>query len=278
MLIGKFDCGDYSAPHIVDWNNDGKKDVICGESNGKIWLLTNTGTNANPLFNFKVPLRSAGSDLDVGSRSSPTVVDWNRDGRKDLIVGESNGYLLYYENVGTDTVPVFNGYINLLDAGYTSRPDVVDWDNDGVMDLIVGEYNGYVTYYHAVGPMALNDNRLYESAATSIGFKLNAGAANGNRHYLILGSLSGTEPGHALPGGQVILPLNWDPFTDLVLALLNTPVFSGFMGKLNVAGQGSAQFNAPPLPGFAGTMIHFAYTLNNPFDYVSNAAALEVVP
>lgn len=69
-----------------------------------------------------------------------------------------------------------------------------------------------------------------------------------------------------------------DRFTDLVLELLNTPVFSGFMGKLNVAGQGSAQFNAPPLPGYSGTLLHFAYMLNNPFDYVSNAAALEIVP
>ena len=47
----------------------------------------------------------------------PTVVDWNNDGKKDLIVGEfDQGYIRLYLNQGTDSNPVFNGY-SLIQSG-----------------------------------------------------------------------------------------------------------------------------------------------------------------
>lgn len=38
------------------------------------------------------------------------------DGKKDLIVGESNGKICYYENKNTDADPVFEGYTYLQDS------------------------------------------------------------------------------------------------------------------------------------------------------------------
>ena len=41
----------------------------------------------------------------------------------------------------------------------------------------------------------------------------------------------------------------------------------------------TAQIDSNPLPPAAvGTQLHFAYTLNNPFDFASNAVAVTVVP
>jgi hypothetical protein len=160
-----FDCGYSSKPDIVDWNNDGLMDVLCGDDYGTVALLLNTGTAGNPVFASSSFVQNGASNLDVGSRASPVSVDWNRDGKKDLIVGDTNGRLYYFQNTGTDENPVFSGYQQLQAGGTTidvmnySRPDVADWDNDGVMDLIVGFYypgaavQAGVWYYRSVLPV-----------------------------------------------------------------------------------------------------------------------------
>jgi hypothetical protein len=72
--------------------------------------------------------------------------------------------------------------------------------------------------------------------------------------------------------------LNWDPFTDVVVLLINTPIFSDFLGKLDGFGKGSAQINAPPLPpGHAGVRMYYALALNSPFDYVSNVISIDII-
>jgi hypothetical protein len=49
-----------------------------------------------------------GDTLRVIFYSAPAVYDWNGDGKKDLIVGQFiNGNIFYYENIGTDSAPVF---------------------------------------------------------------------------------------------------------------------------------------------------------------------------
>ena len=65
-----------------------------------------------------------GTKLDVGSYAAPLAVDWNGDGKKDLIIGQFDfGRIRFYPNVGTNSTPVFNEYYYLLDgAGYLSVP------------------------------------------------------------------------------------------------------------------------------------------------------------
>jgi hypothetical protein len=105
------------------------------------------------------------------------------------------------------------------------------------------------------------------------------GPTNRNRNYLIVGGVSGTTPGFPLPGGQVVLPINWDVFSDIVMGLANSPVFPNFIGKTGVDGSATAQINAPALPpGSAGLVMYFAYCMNNPFNYVSIPIEIEVVP
>jgi hypothetical protein len=139
-----------------------------------------------------------------------------------------------------------------------------------------GEYDGFI----AKISMALaQDAYTVTEGGGTVRFALTAGQDNAGRQYLMLGSLSGVDPGHPLPGGQVILPLNWDVFTDLVLMLLNTPLFSGFMGSLDGSGQSVAEMNTPALPpGYTGTVVYFAYCLNNPFDFASQPVSIEIVP
>ena len=279
-----FDAGNYSSVEITDWNNDGLPDVLAGESNGKVWLLVNRGTLGNPIFTSKPYVQDGSSNLTVGSVSTPCVVDWNRDGKKDLLVGETYGTVHFFENQGIDEDPVFNGSAQLqagagtLDVGYYARPFAADWNGDDVKDILCGTSDGFVFFYEAMGPLALSANTLSASSGGRLSLSLDAGPSNGGRNYLILGTVSGTSPGIPLPGGQVVLPINWDQMTNIGLMLLNTPAFDNFLGTLDVNGQAPAKLDLMHLPGAAGLYMHFAYALNNPWDYVSNAAAIEILP
>jgi hypothetical protein len=112
----------------------------------------------------------------------------------------------------------------------------------------------------------------------AVQFSLAAGEENKGRTYLLLGTVGGTTPGTPLPFDKAVLPLNWDGFTDAILAWLNNPLFGNFFGALDVAGQGTAQLSSGPVPGFAGTVMHFAYALSDPFDFVSDPVRIEIVP
>ncbi|MHC4941938.1 MAG: hypothetical protein ACYTG7_02860 [Planctomycetota bacterium] len=61
------DKGPQSNPCMVDWNNDGKKDLLVGvyTLSNNIWLFINQGTNSNPVFNGGVNVESNGVPISV---------------------------------------------------------------------------------------------------------------------------------------------------------------------------------------------------------------------
>jgi hypothetical protein len=141
-----------------------------------------------------------------------------------------------------------------------------------------GEGDGFVAKLAL--PLIADQLTLSESTGGEIDFFINAGADRHGRDYLLLGGVSGTEPGHPLPGGMVTLPLNLDDYTYfVVLPLLNTQLFSNFLGQLDDHGQAAAQLYSPPLPsGFVGLKLYFAFCLFDPFDFVSNPVEIRIVP
>ncbi len=157
-----YDSGSDSMPEVVDWNNDGRKDLLVGLSNGKVQLLLNTGTDSAPAFSSAANLQMGAADLHVSGGgngyASPLAIDWNGDGKKDLLSGRYDGQVSYFENVGTDEAPVFTslqtleGSGGLLDVGTYSRITPSDWDNDGQIDLVFGSGTGSVFYARAVEP------------------------------------------------------------------------------------------------------------------------------
>lgn len=126
-----------------------------------------------------------------------------------------------------------------------------------------------------------NYRALYESTGGTIHFDLNMTSEDAGRKYLLLVSASGTSPGYELPGG-VILPINWDVFTDLEMALLNTAYFSTFLGTLDAAGHASAEMNTfGPLPsGTADFSLYYAFALSRKPDgwYASESVDVLIVP
>ncbi|MCD4708480.1 MAG: T9SS type A sorting domain-containing protein [Candidatus Sabulitectum sp.] len=70
-------------------------------------------------------------------------MDWNGDGLLDIIVGDRNGYVTYFRRTGPGVNDLASeGHLSdgsgVIDVGYSSAPVVVDWNNDGLLDLLIG--------------------------------------------------------------------------------------------------------------------------------------------
>jgi len=132
--------------------------------------------------------------------------------------------------------------------------------------------------YEGPGSALVTDvDQLSASTGGVAKLSLSAGSANASRNYLILGSVSGTSPGIPLPKG-VVLPVNWDIFTGLVIDNLFSTLFMNFLGVLDGSGKASAAFNMPPVSGIVGLKFYYAFALAKPWNYASNPVEIEVTP
>lgn len=63
---GRIDVGYYGAPCIVDWNEDGLKDLVLGQfASGKIRFYPNSGSNDSPVFTGYSFIKSDGVDITL---------------------------------------------------------------------------------------------------------------------------------------------------------------------------------------------------------------------
>ena len=138
--------GKYSKLHYGDWNADGLKDLLIGQtgkSEGNVLFYKNIGTDDAPKFAKPKPLELPGQKM---SRPSPYVVDWDRDGKQDLLFGTERAKVYFFRNTGTNEEPKLEkGQLLDLtggdfDKGYRCRIDVTDWNEDGKLDLLVGNF------------------------------------------------------------------------------------------------------------------------------------------
>ena len=177
---------------LVDLDSDGDLDLVVGNNTGLLHYFENTGTSSNPGFTERTGTANPLDGMDAGSYSAPTFTDLDSDGDYDLIVGNYNGDIAYFENTGTATNPGFtqrNGANNPLDdikSGSFNTLTLTDLDGDSDLDLVVGDDDGAIHYYENIGTSA-NSN-----------FVLRAGEAN--------------------------------PFNDLEAGSHSTPVFVDFDG------------------------------------------------
>lgn len=122
------------------------------------------------------------------------------------------------------------------------------------------------------------DNEEIPEAGGTVNLYLCGGKSIKRRPYLLVGGVTGTSPGTTLPGG-LVLPVNWDVFSDIVMSLLNSPVFADFYGMLDNEGFAAAQINAPTLtPTAVGTVMYYAWCTGKPFDFVSTPVEVTIVP
>ena len=156
----------YPGLKVADFDGDGLPDIAVGTFWKQVesaapqsfgGLLKNMGPRSNPTFQLR--LADSGSlyteqfqRCDAGQQNGVRALDWDGDGDYDLVASTSGGLLRYFRNLTNNLFPVFAPPQTLMvggsnpypvevygpESGY-ARHDMADWNNDGLIDLVVGD-------------------------------------------------------------------------------------------------------------------------------------------
>jgi hypothetical protein len=142
--------GSNVTPVLIDIDDDNDFDLFAGQLDGAIVFYRNTGTRFNPQFGTK--LTNPFGLADVGSRSSPSFCDIDKDGDYDAFIGNEAGDIIFFSNIGTVADPSFDlpqtNPFGLEDVGTNSTPSFADINNDDKEDLFVGSGTGGTYYFN----------------------------------------------------------------------------------------------------------------------------------
>ena len=99
LNIGNY-TDDYNlAPSVGDMDGDEDLDILIGTNTGDLIYVENTaGPDQSMEFAAPIP---AWKNLDVGQNSNPFIIDLDRDGDMDLVIGERPGNLNFIRNIGS---------------------------------------------------------------------------------------------------------------------------------------------------------------------------------
>ncbi|MFT5498020.1 MAG: arylsulfatase A-like enzyme [Kiritimatiellia bacterium] len=146
-----------TTPVVNDLNRDGLNDLIMLDHEGYLALFRRERSGDGLILHpgerlFKdtkgQPLRLNGGRAGKSGRRKLALTDWDGDGDLDLLVNSVNADL--YRNVSTPAKPwifAFEGAVHERKlAGHTTSPTVVDWNRDGLPDLVLGAEDGRLYY------------------------------------------------------------------------------------------------------------------------------------
>lgn len=176
--------GALSTPYACDWDSDGDEDLIVGDTAGFLSFVENLDGGDPPSWAPPVRLTAGGEVIRIqaGKNGSiqgpaeakwgytvPNVADWNHDGRLDIVINSIWGEVLWYENSGSSKKPAlapakpitvawdgptpkpewnwWDPRGNQLVTQWRTTPVVIDWNSDGLNDLIMLDHEGYLAFF-----------------------------------------------------------------------------------------------------------------------------------
>lgn len=141
---------------VFDANFDGKNDVLIGDFTCEnMTLLINGATNTEAIMTQKIENYPSNQPIDLAIFPAAFYIDVNNDGLKDLIAAPNiaggsinNHHVLLYLNDGSNNFSNFQFQTDqflldqMVDVGDGAAPAFVDYNNDGLVDIVVSN-----TYY-----------------------------------------------------------------------------------------------------------------------------------
>ncbi|MBR1995239.1 MAG: VCBS repeat-containing protein [Alistipes sp.] len=229
--------GALATPCTVDWDGDGKEDIVAGNSAGEIALIRNISGGKRPTWGEPELFKVEGKPLRIqagynGSIQGPaeekwgytvlSVADWDGDGKQDIIINSIWGKIEWLRNPGKSDCleleapqPVLVDWKKnkmprvawnwwtpepgTLTTQWRTTPVAMDWNKDGLMDLVVLDTEGYLAYFER---FRAKDGRLLLKPGERIFYGTNCslydnrkGVANAEPGVLRLNELTAGKSG-----------------------------------------------------------------------------------
>lgn len=161
----------HAAPIMIDFDGDGRKDLIMGEyDKGRARIYLNVGTDKSPQFKDFTFLQAGGRDASVTPSCcigfDPSFMDLNGDGIMDVTSGQyADGYINFYEGISKkpfqfkDSVRLVQPELEREKAAVKNdymkwsmrTANFIDFDADGDYDMVWGNVEGQIFYAQNIG-------------------------------------------------------------------------------------------------------------------------------
>jgi hypothetical protein len=171
---------------VADWGPGDHHNLILQGSSFP-WYFKNVGKKGNPSFPSMTTLLQKNAAVSAGDFAVPSVGDLNGDDKPDLVIGNEDGFITYFENESINNLPnrFKKGEYVKVDGkairietehglqgpaegrwGYTG-PVLFDWDNDRDLDLVVASSYSYFLFFENIG----NEHKAIFKEGVPINYK-----------------------------------------------------------------------------------------------------------
>ncbi|WP_415409207.1 FG-GAP-like repeat-containing protein [Synechococcus sp. A10-1-5-9] len=290
--FGISDVGLSAKPTFADIDGDDDLDLFIANRAGNTLFFRNTAASGSTAPAYAPAVTNPFGITDVGRAASPTLTDIDDDGDLDLFIGNRAGNTLFFRNNAApgSTTPAYAAAepnpFGITDVGRFAKPSFTDTDNDGDLDLFIGNLRGNTLFFRntaaagstapayapaATNPFGINDVGLSAAPAfTDIDGDGDLDLFIGNRDGNTLVFRNNAPPGSTAPAYSQERGANGapNPFGITDVGFNASPAFADpdndsdpdlFIG--NAAGDTIFFRNTGAAPGVNTSAINGIYTI-----------------
>lgn len=234
------DIGNFAAPQLIDVDRDSKLDLLIGEQSGTLNYYHNDGTATVPAFTLVTSFFGSVRVNQIGySTGFSTPCMYDDSGSYILLVGSERGWINRYDNIDGNLSGAFtrsdSNFVSIYEGGKVT-PAVADANNDGLYDLVIGNYAGGISLFYGDTNVFTGEINLQQLSS----FSLFPNPAN---EYLVLKTEKEIHGKHLfiihdLSGKEILRREIYSQQTSITIAELPAGMYictlqeeNGFMSK-----------------------------------------------